>query len=91
MQPFLERCLLERPNLLEKVDVFGAAAEEDVLAVVQLHARVRINKGKGAPAEVVAALNQGDGDAAFGEGACGGKAGKPPANHHAVATRSIGM
>ena len=62
-----------------------------MLAVVQLHARLGINKGKSPTAQVIAALNQGNCDAAFGEGTCGGEARKPAANHHAVATRSIGM
>ena len=49
-----------------------------MLAVVQLHARLGIDERKSATSQVVAALNQGDGDAAVGEGAGGRQA--PPAH-----------
>ena len=61
-----------------------------MLAVVQLHARLGIDERKRPPAQVISALNQGDGDAAVGEGAGGRQARQPPADYHAVDTRSIG-
>ena len=62
-----------------------------MLAVVQFHARFRVDERKCAAAQVVAALNEGDGDAAVGKSAGGRQPRQPAADHHAVATRSIGM
>jgi len=62
------------PQAAEEVDISGAAIEDDVLAVVDLDARVRLGKGVGLAAGEGALLQQCDVESAIRELAGGGQA-----------------
>ena len=86
----LPRRPVQHAEALQEADVRAAAAEEDVLAVVDLLARLRVSEGEGPAAQERALLDQRDAVAVVEEGAGGGEAGKAASDHHAVARRRMG-
>ena len=67
---------VERPHIAQEVDVGRAAAHEDVLAIVDLHAGFTVDEGVGAAAEVGPSLDEGDPVAGGGQAPCRSHAGE---------------
>src|SRR3954452_23707934 len=72
----LEADEIEDTDAAVKIDEVGAAAEEDVLTVVELLAGLGIFEGTGAATEATAGFEEGDGCAGVFEGECGGHPGE---------------
>jgi len=68
------------PEAAEKIEVVGAAAEGDVLAIVEHGAGADVDEAGGAAAELLAGFENGGGDAGLGEAESAGDAGDSAAD-----------